>query len=310
MKVSEIREILKNYTEKEKDNIIIELYNKFPKKMRESKNIDAYLKNANVKKDKLLMTFDGELLNELDYFIKCVEQELYASPNKIISKEERQKWRFKVKRYYKILMSTDPTTEEGKLATDYLITLFKLLDYGTETLMFTTWDTFSSIGVPEVNYLNKLYDRILVTGKSEENLIRCAKLSLIHADRFTLYSDGISELNFHVDLEEKIKLIEILNKEIENNKKSEYKYTIESYYKGLLYLYFSSDLIDAGIKCYLNNVDEELEIKFYIILEVLENLGYVDKWVEIYEKYQKQVNYRESLKEEYEKYKKIIKGGN
>ena len=43
MKIPEIKELLKGYNEKEKDRIIIVLYNKIPKGMRRDKDIDYYL---------------------------------------------------------------------------------------------------------------------------------------------------------------------------------------------------------------------------------------------------------------------------
>ncbi len=71
MKVAEIKELLKGYTEKEKDRIIIELYNKIPKGMRRDKDIDYYLQNAhlNKEKEKIAYTYDDNFLCELNYFL-------------------------------------------------------------------------------------------------------------------------------------------------------------------------------------------------------------------------------------------------
>lgn len=305
MKVKEIRELLKGYTEKEKDNIIVELYNKFPKRMREDKEIDLYLKNASVKKEKLLMTFDDHMIDEIETFISDASEGLYASPNKIIPKAERSKWRFKVKKFYKLLTSISVDSPLGDLATDYLIQLFDLLDYGTTYLKFTTWETFSSIGISQIDYLSTLYDRILSSGRDEENLTKCAKLSLIHADRYTFYTSGITELSYHTSKEERIKLIDILNKEIKDldGNKIYNEYMIESYYEGMLFLYFTSDLIDEGIKNYLDNVNDSLQTNLYVILRVLNILEFNDEWIKVYERYQGKVDYREDLKEEYKRKK-------
>lgn len=303
MKVKEIRELLKGYTEKEKDNIIVELYNKFPKRMREDKEIDLYLRNASVKKEKLLMTFDDHMIDEIETFISYANEGLYASPNKIIPKAERSKWRFKVKKFYKLLTSISVDSPLGDLATDYLIQLFDLLDYGTAYLKFTTWDTFTSIGIGQMDYLSSLYDRILSSGRNEENLIKCAKLSLIHADRETLYSDGIQELTYHTSKEERIKLIDILNKEINNLNEKYNEYIKECYYEGMLYLYFTSDLIEEGIKNYVDKVKDRLETKLYSILDILNKLEFNDEWIKVYERYQEEVDFRDDLKEEYKKKK-------
>ena len=278
----------------------IELYKKIPKKMIKDKDIDSYLKNANLKKEKKILTLDDDMLNEIDYFISAVKEGLYSSPNKIISKEERRNWRFKVKKYYKLLMNTDINEPVGPIATKYLIAIFNLLSHGTTYLLFTTWDTFSSIGIDEIDYLSKIYDRILSESRDEKNLEECAKLSLILSDRNTLYSDGIEELSYHITKEEKVKIISILNKEIADLRhKEHYDYIIECYYEGMLYLYFSCDLMSEGIENFLNNSTSELEVKLFIILEILDRLNYSEEWVKLYEKYKNKVDYREELIENY-----------
>lgn len=309
MKVSEIKELLKGYTEKEKDRIIIELYNKIPKKMREAKGVDEYLKNANAKKEAQNGTFNDDLIAEMNYFISCANEGLYASPNRFISKEDRKNWRYKVKRYYKILKNVPPVGEEGIIATDYLIMLFNLLSYGTHYLTFTSWSTFSSIGIYQLDYLNLLYDRILANGINDETLTKCAKLSLIYCDGNALYSDGIVDLCYHINnKDDKIKLIDILNKEIEelSKKKRRDSHMIESYYNGLLYFYFTSQKFADGVANFLKNSTDRLEVKLYIILSVLETLEYKEEWIELYEKYENKVEFRDYLKETYLNMKKDI----
>lgn len=309
MKVSEIKELLKGYTEKEKDRIIIELYNKIPKKMREAKGVDEYLKNANAKKEAQNGTFNDDLIAEMNYFISCANEGLYASPNRFISKEDRKNWRYKVKRYYKILKNVPPVGEEGIIATDYLIMLFNLLSYGTHYLTFTSWSTFSSIGIYQLDYLNLLYDRILANGINDETLTKCAKLSLIYCDGNVLYSDGIVDLCYHINnKDDKIKLIDILNKEIEelSKKKRRDSHMIESYYNGLLYFYFTSQKFADGVANFLKNSTDRLEVKLYIILSVLETLEYKEEWIELYEKYENKVEFRDYLKETYLNMKKDI----
>ena len=309
MKISEIKELLKSYDEKEKDRIIIELYNKIPKKMREIKGVDEYLKNANAKKENQKDIFNEELIVEMDYFIRCAKEGLYASPNRFVSKEERKNWRFKVKKYYKILKNVPPTKNEGIVATNYLVMLFDLLSYGTHYLTFSSWSTFSAIGIYQIDYLSMLYDRILINGINEEILTKCAKLSLIYNDSNVLYRDGVVELCYHInDKNDKIRLIDIINDEIETLKKNKLRdnYIIESYYNGLLYFYFTTQKFTEGIDFYIKHSKDDLEIKLYVILEVLESLEYMEEWVLFYEKYQNKVNFRDSLKEKYINIKKDI----
>ena len=78
----------------------------------------------------------------------------YESPNRFVSQEDRKNWCFKVKSYYKTLKNVLPCYEDGIIATDYLMKLFNLLSYGTHYLKFTSWSTFSRIGVHQLDYLS------------------------------------------------------------------------------------------------------------------------------------------------------------
>lgn len=69
MLVSEIRKELRKYNHKELENIILELYKTIPKKKK-----------------------------EIIYFLDCVDNGYYSSPNRIISKKERSSYRFKIKK--------------------------------------------------------------------------------------------------------------------------------------------------------------------------------------------------------------------
>lgn len=308
MKISEIKELLKEYNEKEKDRIIIELYNKIPKGMRRDKDIDYYLQNAHLTdKKREIVVCDKDLIAEIDYFLECAEGGLYASPNRIISKSERSSWNTKAKKYYKALVNTDPSTYEGQSATKYLIRLFKLLSYGTHTLVFSGWKTFSRIYVDELEYLSILYKRILINGYTDENLETCANLSLIYPDEYVLASAGITMLNDMIqDIETKIRLIEILKKDILNYKNknlTHFNYT--SYYQfALLYVYFSIQYFSEGIIYYLKNCNSKLDKKINAILKVLDELGYHDEWLELYEKYEKKVEMPDDLKKQYKELKK------
>ena len=52
MKVNELREIVKKYNESEKEKIIVELYKRIPKSVKEEYNIDGYISNLNSKVEK------------------------------------------------------------------------------------------------------------------------------------------------------------------------------------------------------------------------------------------------------------------
>ena len=100
-------------------------------------------------------------------------QRLYCSSNNVISKQERQKWLFKVKKYYKELKSTDPISDDGKISTELLIELFKKLSYGNYILKFSNWQTFKAIGVPQTEFDFTIITRILFNTHNYEKIYKC-----------------------------------------------------------------------------------------------------------------------------------------
>ena len=183
MKVSELREIIKKYNEEDKEKIIVELYKRITKRTKEDYNIDNYIMNLNVKVEKSDKEFTIERLeNEVNYFVECANSDLYASPNKIISKSERSKWRFKVKNFYKKLNSFLPTTEDGKKATDLLKDLFIILSFGTHYLTFSSWNTFGAIQISQSEFLMNIVQRKLANGITDDNLSYCIELLNVKYD--------------------------------------------------------------------------------------------------------------------------------
>ena len=99
MLVSEIRSNLKKYDTKGLEDIIIELYKRVPKKVKENYNIDDLIINGKVKETVKKENVSLEdLVKEIEYFLSCVDDGYYSTPNKVINKKERSSWRFKVKR--------------------------------------------------------------------------------------------------------------------------------------------------------------------------------------------------------------------
>lgn len=305
MKVKELREYLKKYNDKEKENIIVELYNIIPKAVKDNKDIDNYLKDASKKKGKIQANteFNSDLRKELDYFIKCVRDGLYVSPNKVISKTERSNWRFKVMRFYKALCRVPVKSKSGDLATEYLRELYYLLCIGTETLLFTNWDTFSAIRISQYEYLNCLLKRILAYGYNEEDLIKAIKICMYPNDRDTLHSDALESL-FDIirDKDTKVLLIKLTQKEIEGCSED---YKASSYAEAVAYMYINLNMIDEAIS-YLSKFERDDEICLFIIFNILDNLDYHEEWIEVYEKYKDKVEYRESINDQYNRIKVII----
>lgn len=313
MKVSELREIIKKYNEEDKEKIIVELYKRIPKRTKEDYNIDNYIMNLNVKVEKADEEFTIERLEkEVNYFVECANSDLYASPNKIISKSERSKWRFKVRTFYKKLNSFLPTTEDGKKATDLLKDLFIILSFGTHYLTFSSWNTFGAIQISQSEFLKNIVQRKLANGITEDNLSYCIELLNVKYDPQEYHKSVL--LSFESCLktvDARYMAIELLKKQVVLWKE---KYRQKDSYENETYAnYFAECIIDIYIElCEVENgisyfhkqyIKKDKEIKEYILLEKLEEFGLYKEWILEYEKHLGEIDYRDRLKEKYKEYK-------
>ena len=314
MKVSELRKIIKEYNEEDKEKIIVELYKRIPKRTKEDYNIDNYIMNLNVKVEKSDKEFTIERLEkEVNYFVECANSDLYASPNKIISKSERSKWRFKVKNFYKKLNSFLPTTEDGKKATDLLKDLFIILSFGTHYLTFSSWNTFGAIQISQSEFLMNIVQRKLANGITDDNLSYCIELLNVKYDPQEYHKSIL--ISFESCLktaDARYKAIELLKKQVGLWKE---KYRQKDSYENETYAnYFIECIVDIYIQlCEVKNgisyfhkqyINRNKEIKEYILLEKLEEYGLYKEWILEYEKHLERIDYRNELKEKYKEYKK------
>ncbi len=318
MKVNELREILKKYDEKDKDKIIVELYKIIPKAKKEERNIDEYISdiNKNVEKEVRNSNLPIDVLEkQIDYFCECAMSDLYASPNRVIPKTERSKWRFRVRAFYKQLNRFLPETEDGKKATMLLKDLFSVLSYGTHYLIFPSWNTFGAIQVSQVDFLACIMGRVLINGVTIENLKICVEClnvkydpTIFHDSLFDVFSSFLHtpdtrKLAIKL-LEEKV---EILKGNYIKNNSYENKERLNSFVRCILNIYIDLYEPQVGIKYFLKEYNErDLEVKEYYLLDVLEGAELYTEWVAEYENKVKKVDFRESLKEKYNVIKKQV----
>ena len=314
MKVVELREELKKYKEVDKDKIIIELYKRIPKKVKEEYDIDGFIKDVNAKKETKEEAKDIEtLVKEVDYFLECAREGLYASPNRIIPKNERSKWRFKAKKFYKELNSYKPHTKEGILATYYLIELFKVLSYGSCSLTFSNWETFKAIQVSQADYFDLIIKRKLTNNFSKDNLKDIIKLLRLEKDPYELSSAMFDTFIYNLNtIDIKNIAIELLDKEVSNCKEEIIKLNKErketfyekelcnDFIECILKIYLSLYEVDTGIKYYHKNyIEKDTEVKEYILLEILKDNELYNDWIKEYESKLNEIDYRYSLKKDY-----------
>lgn len=316
MLVSELKKELEKYSSKEKDKIIVELYKRIPKKVKEDYEIDNMIinlkENIQTKLQKETMSFE-QLEAEINYFLTCARNGLYASPNRVISKPERSKWRFKVKKYYKELTNIDPNTENGKKATDLLRQIYLILSIGSNYLTFSNWETFQAVQISQPEFFETVANRKLMIEVSKQSLEYCVDLLDVVKSPYILFEDLIfaflnclktSDMKYVAVLliEEKIKYYKEKLVEIKKAKKDTYDTTekINDFTLAGVYIYFSLNEIEAGIKFfhkYHSHFDKE--VNEYILLEIIEFFGLDEEWIKEYEKHLGKIDYRDGLKEKY-----------
>ena len=323
MLVKDLRKTLEKYDKKEMTDIIVELYKRLPKKVKEDYDIDKFIEDINnkTKKEEKNVSFE-DLCSEVRYFLDCAKAGYYSSPNKVVPKKERSNWRFKAKRYYKELTKTIPTTDIGVKSTKLLIELYELVSRGTNTLVFTNWDTFKALGVSQTEYFDMLLKRILSTGNSINNIKVCIDLldnckdpDILDEFLINIFIDNLrteeSKLTAINLLYEKV--VKVKEKIKGLGKKYNYHdmYYLEEdnnlYVETVTRLYFSSFEVDEGIKYYQKNyIHYNSEVKEYILLEILRELELYEEWITEYESASKKIKLREELTRDYEKIKELV----
>ena len=313
MKIDELRETIKKYNEKDREKLIVELYKRIPKSIKEDYNIDEYIINLNTKMEKENIEITIERLEkEVNFFIECAYDDLYARPNKIISKNDRSKWRFKVKTFYKQLNSFLPTNEDGKKATDLLKGLFKILSFGTHYLTFSNWNTFRAIQISQSEFLKDIVERKLSNGVTRENLEYCIDLLNVQYDPQEYHSSVLYSFESCLKTPDaRYMAIELLKEQViiwkEKYKKDD-SYENQEYtnyfVECVVDIYFELCEVKDGITYFHKQYLEKYkEIKEYILLQKMEEFNLYKEWVLEYEKHLGKISYRDSLKEKYTKYK-------
>ena len=313
MKINELRETIKKYNETEREKVIVELYKRIPKSIKEDYNIDEYIINLNTKMEKENIEITIERLEkEVNFFIECAYDDLYARPNKIISKNDRSKWRFKVKTFYKQLNSFLPTNEDGKKATDLLKGLFKILSFGTHYLTFSNWNTFRAIQISQSEFLKNIVERKLSNGVTRENLEYCIDLLNVQYDPQEYHSSVLYSFESCLKTPDaRYMAIELLKEQViiwkEKYKKDD-SYENQEYtnyfVECVVDIYFELCEVKDGITYFHKQYLEKYkEIKEYILLQKMEEFNLYKEWVLEYEKHLGKISYRDSLKEKYTKYK-------
>lgn len=302
MKIQEFRDKIKQCKREDLEQIAAELYKYLPKSKKEEadpliEDIISGKAKENKKKQNVLMDFDT-LKKEINKFIENVDNDLYIKPNRIVSKDQRSKWRFEVKHFVKQLNAVPVDGENGVESAKLLRELYKRLAYGCGYYIFSTDDPFRSVGIRQPDFYEMLIKRTFATGFTDENIKNMLEDAVfVFIDRESLYIE--LEMIFAKSLttsDLKYKAIDFIKEYMEQredkfkktDKYSDNKYRIECDIEELcntmlvisIMLYEPDDAVEFYWK---HDKERDTEITLYKILDTVRIFGDEKLWIRIYE---------------------------
>ena len=305
MKIAELKNHLANHSEEQLRLAITEIYKAIPKAIKESKDIDSIIVNPDKfiegkkKSIKRSQIPDIELLKiDVDTFIEFAMNQFYYVPNQFVSKKERPKWRFAVKRFYKELFLSSQNETDLVPATELLEKLYNLMCYSCRYVIFSSYDSFESIGIEQKDFFSRVLF-LKYQFEPKRTFIRNA-LNLMNnnsLNRYTLYSTLIEViLSFlkstdmlEMAIEENSKLLQIeKEKQIFKSNDNYSKYDKEQKINNLaefgFFCYVKLFEMDKAVEFFKQNcVESSDEIALYVLLNLLFSLNQKDIFLREYE---------------------------
>ncbi|MEA3497185.1 MAG: hypothetical protein U9R42_14250 [Bacteroidota bacterium] len=193
MKIGELRTTVKKHSKKELEYIIAELYKLVPKNKKEIYQIDDLIekpvKTTKVVKQKKIRQIE-DIAEDVDIFHDNAIEQNYLIPNTIISKKERPKWRFVVKRLYKEIIEAEKNGNSPLRCGQELQILYETLTYACGYQIFSTYDSFESVGIEQADFFEQTI-RIYRHSMSIEDFITKGINLVIdnELNRYTVYSE-------------------------------------------------------------------------------------------------------------------------
>lgn len=322
MKVTELRKLLNNTNEEVLKKALVEVYKLVPtgKKQDADFVIENVLSGNSPKTPKPVEKVDySKLSAEINRFLENAYAQNYYAPNKVISKKERPKWRFYVKRYVKELDKVPFDSDFYNEAVELLIKLYRMMSYACDYYLFSSEDTFQSVGISQYDFYKIVTEKTLAKGFTDETITTLVICSA---------TGGLSRMSLHI--EQETLLLSYLNTndvlQLTVNKSKELvtaatnKYVKESGYSSRRFflereIHNFCDVIlmskiklgefEDGLVYYFEHVKErDLEVTLYCALDLIEMYTEDDGlWIKCYEYAVKcrNVEPRDYLKESYKR---------
>ena len=292
MKVDELRKKLDGYDKETIIKLAVEFYKIIPKAKKEDDVLNNFIDNPNAKMvvDKLISKSRSltEITSDIDLFISHVKSNYYSSPNKVIGKSERPKWRFKVKAFYKDLIALKLEEHDLHKKAELLNNLYILMCESFRQNYFNSDDAFASIVIEQVDFYRTLIQFIdLAEGKIGVIKKGISLITDFSQSRNTLKSELMREFVEVINTPDAkytaIEKVEELLKNVMNTplpKTKNYTWNNQEYYRNAKI----DELSELGMRLYLSLFEypeaiqffkkyhthqRDVEIKFYIMIRIL-----------------------------------------
>jgi hypothetical protein len=299
MKVNDLKEFLNKHPKKDLELLIVELYKLIPNSKKEDYQVDNWIispKEIKAKKQTIkTQSRDFEaIIEDVKLFSSNAKEQNYLLPNRIIAKKDRPKWRFVLINLYKEILQSEKNGIPKAACAAQLKTLYEVLTYSCHWQIFSAYDSFESVKIPQDEFFEKIIH--LQRDSSDikdfvENSIRL----IIENDlnRYTLYSTLMNVFLRYCDtpaLKELVIEKAIVLKEIIKNKPEDKRDTWSYWDKNgmsyekmrklnnltelILMAYAGLFEYEKAVKFYQNNyIEKNDEVRLYILVSILFNLN-------------------------------------
>lgn len=327
MKVQDLRNLLSGADRGLLEKAFVESYKHFSKSQKEEIDsvIVSILEGKDTKKAEKKAPVDFPALEqEINLFLENAYAQNYFAPNRVIPKNQRPKWRFLVKNYIKQLEKISVESEYFSRAVKLLGDLYHMLCYGCNYYIFSTEDTFRSVGWDQSDLFRMLVKKTFSQGYSK------AAMGQLLLDAC---SGGLSRESLYVEnmlvllgelktsdvkymaietakelTEERLDKLRHLKKGGSDSRSYKLRETANNLCGMILMISIVLAEPEEGVRYFFENCKEyDREVVLYKALDYTDYVSDDRMWVDVYRYGLKmKIEPRETLREEYETRKREL----
>ena len=324
MKVKELRDLLKDKDKKLITDAFVEVYKALPKSKKEELDdaiksiVSGEGKKKATKHEDISLT---DLFVEIQDFLQDAYHGYYIAPNRIVPKKERPKWRFKVKRYLKILLDVPSDHPYFSQVVILIREIYKMLSYGCGVYIFTSDDPFASIGMEQEKLYGEYVARQLQLNIDEASIIEMVNgATHCYLSRECLHVMLFSVLDHYIQKQQYRDMVFNYCQRFMTSQRN-FIATLKRHDDRLyeakelltnmnqLAFIFHNDTFEKALQYYFQNeIIKNPEISLYTLLMVIDIFYSYKEWIEAYE-YGVEIKHiqpRQKLMDKYERYKNEV----